>query len=273
MQSNIDSASAPASPPPPAPPPAPDPAPAAAPMSVAPKKLSVLEALLSAKTPFNKVICKSEMVFENDLNSESTISQPQPSNTTYPVTAKKYVCAVCSDASHGQHYGAYRWEWMSSVRVLNKIKFIRDSSTAVRTIAAGASFVGPNFSRPGSREETWLQAEAYPEKIRNHCETQLSFYLEDFSCEGCKSFLKRTVRRNLQYQCRWNKNCVIDKKRRNRCQFCRYIKCLEVGMKPEGEFLHTPQSSWIYFSPGIRDSISDYRSLVPVQDRYTLGHA
>ena len=44
-----------------------------------------------------------------------------------------------------------------------------------------------------------------------------------YSCEGCKGFFKRTVRKELSYACRENKNCVIDKRQRNRCQYCRYI--------------------------------------------------
>ncbi|TSK72128.1 Retinoic acid receptor RXR-alpha-A [Bagarius yarrelli] len=47
-----------------------------------------------------------------------------------------------------------------------------------------------------------------------------------YSCEGCKGFFKRTVRKDLTYTCRDNKDCVIDKRQRNRCQYCRYQKCL-----------------------------------------------
>ncbi|KAG9509514.1 Retinoic acid receptor RXR, partial [Fragariocoptes setiger] len=54
-----------------------------------------------------------------------------------------------------------------------------------------------------------------------------------YSCEGCKGFFKRTVRKNLSYACRESRNCVIDKRQRNRCQYCRYQKCLRVGMKRE----------------------------------------
>ncbi|EFN76894.1 Retinoic acid receptor RXR-alpha-A [Harpegnathos saltator] len=47
-----------------------------------------------------------------------------------------------------------------------------------------------------------------------------------YSCEGCKGFFKRTVRKDLSYACREEKSCIIDKRQRNRCQYCRYQKCL-----------------------------------------------
>lgn len=55
-----------------------------------------------------------------------------------------------------------------------------------------------------------------------------------YSCEGCKGFFKRTVRKDLSYTCRDNKECLVDKRQRNRCQYCRYQKCLAMGMKREG---------------------------------------
>ncbi|XP_005880554.1 PREDICTED: retinoic acid receptor RXR-gamma isoform X2 [Myotis brandtii] len=54
-----------------------------------------------------------------------------------------------------------------------------------------------------------------------------------YSCEGCKGFFKRTIRKDLLYTCRDNKDCLIDKRQRNRCQYCRYQKCLVMGMKRE----------------------------------------
>ncbi|KAM8876524.1 COUP transcription factor 2-like [Synchiropus picturatus] len=54
-----------------------------------------------------------------------------------------------------------------------------------------------------------------------------------FTCEGCKSFFKRSVRRNLTYTCRANRSCPVDQHHRNQCQYCRLKKCLKVGMRRE----------------------------------------
>ncbi|KAB0801009.1 hypothetical protein PPYR_05363 [Photinus pyralis] len=54
-----------------------------------------------------------------------------------------------------------------------------------------------------------------------------------FTCEGCKSFFKRSVRRNLTYSCRGSRNCPIDQHHRNQCQFCRLKKCMKMGMRRE----------------------------------------
>ncbi|PAV57867.1 hypothetical protein WR25_23812 isoform A [Diploscapter pachys] len=53
------------------------------------------------------------------------------------------------------------------------------------------------------------------------------------ACNGCKGFFRRSVWQNLQYSCRFNKSCNIDKDHRNACRFCRFQKCLADGMKPE----------------------------------------
>lgn len=54
------------------------------------------------------------------------------------------------------------------------------------------------------------------------------------TCEGCKSFFKRSVRRNLTYTCRSTRSCPIDQHHRNQCQYCRFKKCVKVGMRKEG---------------------------------------
>lgn len=62
-----------------------------------------------------------------------------------------------------------------------------------------------------------------------------------FICFLCVSvcslwvLLQRTVQKNAKYVCLANKDCPVDKRRRNRCQFCRFQKCLAVGMVKEGK--------------------------------------
>ncbi|KAG7256414.1 hypothetical protein CRUP_024969 [Coryphaenoides rupestris] len=50
------------------------------------------------------------------------------------------------------------------------------------------------------------------------------------SCEGCKGFFKRTICNKRVYRCSRNKNCEMSRKQRNRCQYCRLLKCLQMGM-------------------------------------------
>lgn len=50
-------------------------------------------------------------------------------------------------------------------------------------------------------------------------------------------FWQRTVQKNAKYVCLANKDCPVDKRRRNRCQFCRFQKCLAVGMVKEGKVI------------------------------------
>ncbi|XP_026475143.1 nuclear receptor subfamily 2 group C member 1-like [Ctenocephalides felis] len=53
------------------------------------------------------------------------------------------------------------------------------------------------------------------------------------SCEGCKGFFKRSIRKQLGYQCRGTMNCEVTKHHRNRCQYCRLQKCLACGMRSD----------------------------------------
>lgn len=55
------------------------------------------------------------------------------------------------------------------------------------------------------------------------------------TCESCKGFFKRTVQNKKVYTCVAERSCHIDKTQRKRCPFCRFQKCLNVGMKLEGK--------------------------------------
>lgn len=50
------------------------------------------------------------------------------------------------------------------------------------------------------------------------------------TCEGCKGFFRRSQQNNASYSCPRQRNCLIDRTNRNRCQHCRLQKCLALGM-------------------------------------------
>lgn len=91
----------------------------------------------------------------------------------------------------------------------------------------------PNGSTPGNDA---LSGDKIPNVDCMVCGDKSSGkHYGQFTCEGCKSFFKRSVRRNLSYTCRGNRDCPIDQHHRNQCQYCRLKKCLKVGMRREGE--------------------------------------
>uniref|UniRef100_A0AAV2L879 Hepatocyte nuclear factor 4, gamma n=1 Tax=Knipowitschia caucasica TaxID=637954 RepID=A0AAV2L879_KNICA len=53
------------------------------------------------------------------------------------------------------------------------------------------------------------------------------------SCDGCKGFFRRSIRKNHVYTCRFSRQCIVDKDKRNQCRFCRLNKCFRAGMKKE----------------------------------------
>jgi len=54
------------------------------------------------------------------------------------------------------------------------------------------------------------------------------------TCFSCRAFFRRSIQNKTAatYVCRRSKNCEINLKTRKNCQFCRYMRCIAVGMKP-----------------------------------------
>ena len=52
-----------------------------------------------------------------------------------------------------------------------------------------------------------------------------------------QGFFRRTIRMKLEYE-RCERACKIQKKNRNKCQYCRFQKCLSLGMSHDGEITY-----------------------------------
>jgi len=50
------------------------------------------------------------------------------------------------------------------------------------------------------------------------------------TCEGCKGFFRRVEKSRSKIACNADGECAVNIHTRNRCQFCRYKKCIAVGM-------------------------------------------
>ena len=71
------------------------------------------------------------------------------------------------------------------------------------------------------------------------------------SCEGCKGFFKRSIRKETGYKCRGEGLCLINKTERNRCQHCR----LRYVAEQSCPILMT--TSWSYPDDKVVDLIPD----------------
>ncbi|GAA58146.1 nuclear receptor ROR-alpha [Clonorchis sinensis] len=64
-----------------------------------------------------------------------------------------------------------------------------------------------------------------------------------FTCEGCKGFFRRAVHRNQTYACARNGSCEVNRALRNKCQHCRFLKCLASGMSKDAVRRKQPAGS------------------------------
>lgn len=53
-------------------------------------------------------------------------------------------------------------------------------------------------------------------------------------CYSCKAFFRRASQtgNDKNYKCKKDENCVVSVNNRRSCQYCRFMKCLAIGMKP-----------------------------------------
>nr|pir hypothetical protein C25B8.6 - Caenorhabditis elegans [Caenorhabditis elegans] len=88
-----------------------------------------------------------------------------------------------------------------------------------------------------------LQPPAPIRKIRNvrksdkhHCsvcgDRPTGYHYDVLSCNGCKTFFRRTIINSRNFICTKGGNCQFTKDFRCACRACRFEKCVRVGMNP-----------------------------------------
>ncbi|CAF1547253.1 unnamed protein product [Adineta ricciae] len=62
-------------------------------------------------------------------------------------------------------------------------------------------------------------------------ENASGWHCGSITCEACKKFFLRSVNgEHVKYRCIRDKKCPITRTTRTQCQFCRYSKCIAIGM-------------------------------------------
>ena len=59
------------------------------------------------------------------------------------------------------------------------------------------------------------------------------YYYGGLSCFSCRTFFRRCVFKTNLNSCLKSQNCGIKVETRSMCQYCRFQKCLRIGMDPE----------------------------------------
>uniref|UniRef100_A0ABI7YBT8 Nuclear receptor domain-containing protein n=1 Tax=Felis catus TaxID=9685 RepID=A0ABI7YBT8_FELCA len=89
-------------------------------------------------------------------------------------------------------------------------------------------------SAPGKPAVSTLEGDGGPQICRVCGDKATGYHFNVMTCEGCKGFFRRAMKRNTRLRCPFRKGaCEITQKTRRQCQACRLRKCLESGMKKE----------------------------------------
>ncbi|ROI15110.1 Retinoic acid receptor alpha-A [Anabarilius grahami] len=154
-------------------------------------------------------LLKAEAVETQSTSSEEIVPSP-PSPPPPPRVYKP--CFVCQDKSSGYHYGVSacegcKWNYPAA-------PLLPEHSSHLVMIL---SFIPVAF-RPNQQQH---RVERVKQDEKNR----------PFDCGP--GFFRRSIQKNMVYTCHREKSCIINKVTRNRCQYCRLQKCLEVGMSKE----------------------------------------
>lgn len=160
----------------------------------------------------------------NDRESTTTTTKTT-TNTTEQDKISSQTCNVSSSGAESPNRGSVKCKFKKEPASAKKVKC---SSTCEETKTA--------CRRKPRKNKNKGDDPVYSDIIRCQiCGDKASgMHYGVYSCEGCKGFFRRTQRLKIDYKpCPyWGQpdGCIVNIGTRNKCQYCRYQKCIILGM-------------------------------------------
>lgn len=170
--------------------------------------------------------------------ANQTSSSPLPQLYGSPPPSTPY--SSCQQSTGMPYHHQHTMMMSQSMSNLDTTYLFSSGSGAITGIDMGASYQVTGAPSSISGVPDFPDTKDGIEELCPVCGDKVSGYHYGLlTCESCKGFFKRTVQNKKVYTCVAERQCHIDKTQRKRCPFCRFQKCLDVGMKLEGESMFT----------------------------------
>ncbi|KAL7046473.1 hypothetical protein ACKWTF_002587 [Chironomus riparius] len=162
---------------------------------------------------------ESQPIELNENNSSSTlqfkttqnISSPSSISTLSELSPLSEIVASPSDSS-------------TSATDLNEIILTENQPFSPTSTATGTTkSAADSNSSSSSSTKNFVACKVCGDKASG-------YHYGVTSCEGCKGFFRRSIQKQIEYRCLRDGKCLVIRLNRNRCQYCRFKKCLAVGM-------------------------------------------